>query len=161
MNKITVAAGLVSLGTAMASGQAWAIDVSKSTQIAAAPDAVWAIMGEFCSIADWHPVVAECELEEIYGEEHRRLVTGDGGVLLERLMGHDADAMTYKYEIIESPLPVANYISSIGVTAEGDGSVVTWSSSFEASGASDEEAEAVITGIYEAGLAEIAAQAGN
>ena len=63
---------------------------------------------------------------------------------------------SYTYEIVESPLPVQNYRSTISVSAEGSGTKVDWRGSFDAKGASDADAEGVISGIYKAGLDEIA-----
>jgi uncharacterized protein YndB with AHSA1/START domain len=140
-------------------GVAGAVEVSREVVIDAAPGRVWQIMGPFCSIAAWHPVIARCEEESVGGEPHRRLTTRDGGVLLERLTSHDTDAMSYGYEIVESPLPVQGYRSTIAVTeAEGGKARLTWRSSFEPKGATEAEAEAVIGSIYDAGLASVRAK---
>lgn len=69
--------------------------------------------------------------------------------------------MSYTDIIIESPLPVTRYESTISVKGDGDVAELSWSGTFDADGASDEEAESVIGGIYEAGLqgiSEIAAE---
>lgn len=145
----------------LSSTAALAIDVEKSIQIAKSPDEVWAAIGEFCAISDWHPVVATCEIQDKDGTTHRLLTTGDGAELLEKQLGHDDATMVYEYAIMESPLPVADYVSSIKVEADGDGSRVVWASTFAANGASDEEATGVISGIYDAGLAELALQLGQ
>jgi uncharacterized protein YndB with AHSA1/START domain len=142
-----------------APGVASAVEVSREVVIDAAPGRVWQIMGPFCSIAEWHPVIARCEEESVGGEPHRRLTTRDGGVLLERLTASDVDAMSYAYEIVESPLPVQGYRSTIGVTDTGDGKArLTWRSSFEPRGATEAEAAAVIGSIYDAGLASVKAK---
>jgi len=61
--------------------------------------------------------------------------------------------MSLSYKILEGPLPVSNYESTIRVTDNGDGgSKVVWNSTFDANGASDDEAINIITGIYAAGL---------
>ena len=68
-------------------------------------------------------------------------------------MAYDADSMSYQYRITESPLPVADYVSSIRVMAIDDSqSKVIWESTFMAAGATDEEAAGAIKGIYVAGL---------
>jgi hypothetical protein len=56
-----------------------------------------------------------------------------------------------------SPLPVANYTSTIGVAADGAGSVMTWVGKYDAKGASDAEAKKVIDGIYDSGLKSLTA----
>ena len=68
-------------------------------------------------------------------------------------------AHSYGYTILESPLPVANYASTISVAAKGSGSTITWVGTFDAKGAPDDKAKEVIAGIYDAGLAGIADKA--
>jgi hypothetical protein len=150
--RAVLVAGLITLG-----GPAMAAEVTRSIEIDAAPGRVWQTMGAFCSIADWHPVIAKCEEERIGGEPHRRLTTLDGGVLIEKLLSHDVDGMSYSYAIIESPLPVSNYESTIRVSEQGGKAVVTWRSTFEPKGTSEAEAVTVITGIYDAGLEKLKA----
>lgn len=134
----------------LAISAAGAAEVTEKVEVAAAPDKVWAAIGDFCGIANWHPIIAKCEISE--EGKKRTLTTGDGGVLLESMDSRDDAAMSYTYRILESPLPVANYISTIKVTGSGDGSTVEWAGKFDAKGASDEEASKVISGIYAAGL---------
>jgi hypothetical protein len=129
-----------------------AAEVTRSIEIDAAPGLVWQRMGAFCSIAEWHPAIAKCEEERINNEPHRRLTTGDGGIFIEKLLGHDVDEMRYSYAIVESPLPVANYESTIRVNEQGGKAVVTWNSSFEPKGVSEAEAVKLIGGIYQMGL---------
>ena len=59
---------------------------------------------------------------------------------------------TYSYAIIDSPLPVANYLSKIKVTGAGDNSTVEWSSEFDPKGVAEGEAADVVHGIYQAGF---------
>ena len=65
--------------------------------------------------------------------------------------------MSYSYEILESPLPVADYHAQFAVSAaEGGGTLIDWTANFQAVGATDAEAANVIAGIFEAGLNKIA-----
>ena len=146
----TVAAGLFSIS--VATSTALAIDLNESVDVAASPEDAWAAIADFCSIKDWHPVIAECEQFEQDGKTMRTLTTGDGGELLEVLKEMDDAGMSFTYAIIEGPLPIADYVSTMSVAEEGEGAKVTWSSNFNAAGASDEEALELMTGIYRAGL---------
>jgi len=122
--------------------------VSRSLYLPATPEDVWKVIGSFQSLPDWHPWVAKSEREEIDGVEHRRLSLVGGGEILEKSWGDGEHS--YGYEIIASPLPVANYRATINVAqTEGGGSTVTCSSSFESTA---EDAHKVIAGIYEAGF---------
>jgi hypothetical protein len=38
-----------------------AITVEKKRDAPGDPAEVWALVGDFCAIKDWHPVVAQCE----------------------------------------------------------------------------------------------------
>jgi len=74
--------------------------------------------------------------------------------LVERLEAIDNKARSYSYTIVEGPLPVARYRSTLHVSekADGRGCTVEWSSDFEPSGASESDAVKAIRGVYEAGF---------
>jgi len=133
--------------------------VTRSITLNAAPGEVWALIGGFQSLADWHPAIETSTRDDIGGVEHRRLTLAGGGELLEKNLG--GDAMSYGYEIVESPLPVAGYKATISVADAGGDSggkaVVVWSSTFEATadGAAD-----IVAGIYTAGFDALAAKFG-
>jgi hypothetical protein len=138
---------------------AMALDVKKSLDVAAAPDAVWKAVGDFCGIGTWHPAVEKCELQQKDGKTLRLLSLKGGGQILEQQTGWDDAAHSYGYTILESPLPVQNYNSTLSVTANGSGSTLTWTGTFDAKGAPDDKAKEVIAGIYDGGLAGIAEKA--
>ena len=137
---------MIACGTSAAQ----AAGVSAAADIAAAPDKVWAAIGDFCGIVTWLPALAKCELSA--DKLTRTLTTKDGAVVVETQESWDDAAMSYSYRIQESPLPVANYIATIKVVPAGAGSRVEWSSTFDAKGATDAEAEKVISGIYQLGF---------
>lgn len=145
--------GLAALAIVSAT-PALAVEVTRTAEIEAAPAAAWAAVGDFCGIGTWHPAVESCTLSE--GDMVRTLALVGGGTIVERQTGRDDAAMRYGYAILESPLPVANYESTISVAPNGSGSLLTWTGQFDAKDATDEEAAGVIAGIYEAGLKGIA-----
>ncbi|MEN3792054.1 SRPBCC family protein [Fulvimarina sp. MAC3] len=158
MNVSRLAAPLA--GFVLFATPAFALEVSTETEVAAAPQKVWSTIGGFCAIAEWHPAVASCEEREVDGAPHRILSLEGGGTIEEALVSRDDTGMTYTYRIVESPLPVANYESTIAVSGEGDTSMLSWEGTFDAAeGASDEDAIGAITGIYESGLAAISERA--
>ncbi|SMD05564.1 Polyketide cyclase / dehydrase and lipid transport [Fulvimarina manganoxydans] len=150
---------LAAFGFALAATPAFALGVEKSTEVAASPDTVWQVVGDFCAIGDWHPAVESCEDGEADGKERRTLTLKGGGTIVEELVSRDDAAHTYTYRIVESPLPVANYESTISVSGEGDTATLSWSGTFDAANATDEEAENAIGGIYDAGIQAIAEKA--
>ena len=56
--KLALATGFALL---IASGSAYAITVKKRIEAPGLPPEVWAIVGAFCAIKNWHPAVAKCE----------------------------------------------------------------------------------------------------
>ncbi len=158
MTKSTLA---LALAASLFAPAALAADAARSVTTTADPATTWEAVGDFCAIADWHPAVTECAVSDHDGTPRRTLTLDGGGTIVEDLVARDDDAMTYTYTIIESPLPVAGYESTIAVSADGDGSRIDWTGSFEPSGASEDEAVGVMNGIYEAGLAGIKTGAEN
>ena len=118
-------------------------------------DAVWAAIGDFCGIANWHPAVEACALGERDGAEIRTLTLKDGGgTIVEKLVEWNDDAHSYTYAILEpGPLPVEGYTSTLSTKADDDGGAgIRWVGSFTAKGASDDDAKAAIEGVYKAGV---------
>jgi carbon monoxide dehydrogenase subunit G len=151
IKRLVLAAGFAALSAA----PALAVDSSKTVEIKAAPDKVWRVIGDFCGIEDWHPAVEKCEIDK-KDPMMRTLTLKGGGAIVEKQTARDDAKMTYSYVIVESPLPVANYKSTIRVTKAGAGSKVSWMGSYKAKGASAEEAKKTIDGVYDAGLQGIA-----
>lgn len=150
-------------GLAAAAGllatQAFAIEVERTRAIAAPPERVWAVIGPFCGIAEWHPGVAACAETEADGVRGRVLTLGDGGIITERLEALDEAGMRYSYAVLDAPLPVVNYRATLAVMPAGEGARVVWTSEFDAAeGTSEADAAGLIAGIYQAGLDGIEAQ---
>lgn len=127
-------------------------DVKMKTDLNVPADQVWEMIGKFNALPDWHPAVEKSELED--GGKLRRLTLAGGVSIVERLEKLDEDGQVYRYSIVESPLPVANYSAELRVkpNQDGTGCTVEWSSNFNPVGASMEEASKVIQGVYQAGL---------
>jgi hypothetical protein len=73
--------------------------------------------------------------------------------------------MSYRYSIVESPLPVKNYEAQFSVTPDDDDLDeinVVWSSTYDAAdGKEDKEARSTIDGIFKAGIDSIKATYGK
>ncbi|TXN80045.1 SRPBCC family protein [Methylobacterium sp. WL8] len=137
----------------------FALEVTKTTMVAASPDAVWKTIGGFCGIGGWHPVVETCALSKNGGKDQRTLHLKGGGLLVEQEQARDDKKMSYTYTIVSGPLPVEDYKSTIMVEKDGGGSKITWTGSFKAKGAPDDKAKEAIGGVYDAGLKGIATKA--
>jgi hypothetical protein len=133
-----------------------AASLLEKAEFNAPADKVWAALGDFCGISNWHPAVAKCELSA-EGKVRTLTLAGDGGTIVEALTSWDPAAMSYGYTITEpGPLPVANYASTIKVIANGDKSMIEWSSTFDPKGASEADAMNAMSGVYKAGFEKLA-----
>ena len=143
---------IAALALTAASVPVHALEVKRSADIAAPPTKVWQTIGDFCGIGSWHPAIETCTPSETNGLKVRILALKGGGTLKEEQLNRDDKVMSYTYTILEGPLPVSDYRSTLAVAPDGAGSKVTWSGTFNAKGAPDSVASDAIQGIYESGL---------
>lgn len=145
------------LAAAAIASAASGISVRQTAKLDGASTDIWAKVGGFCAIKDWHPALSGCE-ESTEGETtFRTLTLKDGGKIKEKLTGTSETG--YTYQIIESPLPVKDYFASFSARADSDEpgkTIVVWSASFAANGKPDSEARGIIEGIFKDGLKSIA-----
>lgn len=149
---------LVTAIAALCATPALALEAKKQVKVDASPDAAWAAIGGFCDISAWHPAVEKCELSAADGKTIRTLSLKGGGTIVEEQVARDDAGRSYTYAILESPLPVDGYQSTIHVVEDG-GTVIAWEGTFDAKGAPDADAVAVIEGIYQGGLDSLAKKA--
>ncbi len=155
--KLTAVGLLFATGSCFAAG---AISVTREVTVDNSTATVWKLVGNFNALDVWHPAVTSSSVNGNGTKVGtRRLLTlGDGATILEALTSYSAAKTSYSYSILKSPLPVANYKSTLTLTPVDEGhTLMKWSSTFDANGASDEQATAVIAGIYDAGLAKVVA----
>jgi hypothetical protein len=140
--------------------------VEKTIVIKAEPAKVWAIVKDFGGMHKWHPAVASTKLEKKGEDTYRTLTLKGGGVINEKLRSADDATMKLKYEIVDSSLPFTDYNSILGVAAGPNAgeTVVTWTGRFYRlyklnppipEGQDDKTAVDSVTGIYDAGLANL------
>ena len=127
-------------------------NVSVTQDLPVPAQMVWATIGNFNAMPDWHPAVEKSETKTEEGARIRTLSLAGGGQIVERLESADENERTYTYSILSGPLPVADYTATIKVRDSGSGCSIEWSSEFTPSGAPEGEAVAAIRGVYEAGF---------
>jgi len=149
------------------------LKVVKSVDVSAPVDKVWDVLKDFDSLDKWHPGFSKDTL--VKGDNNkpgavRKLTVKDGPSFTEELLAFDEAHHTYRYRIVESPLPIDHYVSRISVKAGPNGtSRVTWSGTFKRKNASDNPPEAesdagavkLVTGVYEGGLANLKKRFGS
>lgn len=130
-----------------------AIEVQQTIEVAAPPQAVWEEVGGFCSIADWHPDVASCRLEEDDLTTYRTVETTTGEVFREQLMEEDGESQFYSYSLVESPWPVTGLVSEFEVAPGPDAtSVIVWQAQFSTLAVDEDEAADDLARLYRNGL---------
>jgi Polyketide cyclase / dehydrase and lipid transport len=138
----------------MSTASAFALDSNVTMTSSMSPDALWKKVGDFCGIATWHPAIEKCVLSA--DGKQRTLSLKGGGTIVEALENWDDAHHSYGYAILSSPLPVANYHSTISVATDPKGSALKWMGTYDAKGAPDADAKKIIDGIYEAGAKALA-----
>jgi hypothetical protein len=110
--------------------------VFRSVVIGAPIDRVWAAVRAFDGVVNWNPGVTGARLETgsstaVGSIRHLDII--DGTVFRETLLAHSDLEHFYTYDILESPLPCHNYISThrfIPIT-EGGMTLGIWESRFD------------------------------
>jgi hypothetical protein len=133
--------------------------LTRSVEVKGSAATVWAKIGGFCAIKDWHPAIGSCK-QNGKSPPTRTLVTKDGAATFVELQtGHSAKKRFYSYTFTSAPVPVTHYSSTFKVTAKDKyTSTVTWSGEYMPDAGKEKDAMDALTGIYESGLAEIKAQ---
>jgi hypothetical protein len=149
ISSMIIAAAILGAGTAAASAES----VTKSVDVNGTPAQVWAAIGPFCSIQDWHPAIGKCTTDG-KTPPTRTLVTKDGkATFVETQTARDDKDHTYSYAIKSSPLPLSDYKSTIKVEPKGkDMATITWNSTFTPASGKDAAAKDAVSGIYQSGL---------
>ena len=93
-----------------------AVDVT----VDAAPDVVWAKVGDFAGVGEFFPGIESFRLE---GDE--RVIGMFGMEIRERLLSRDEATRTLSYSVVDG-VPLESHTATITVEPEGSGSKVTW-----------------------------------
>jgi hypothetical protein len=126
-------------------------EVRRTVSLPAPADQIWALVGEYNGLPDWLPGIEKSELEQD-GKIRRLTLAGGAGEVVERLEAHDPAGRTYTYRILESGLPIKDYVSTMTAHDRGGSTELEWSATFESVGVSDAESSAIIEGIYDSGI---------
>ena len=133
--------------------------VYRSMLIDAPIDRVWTAIRTFDGVAEWNPAVTATRMEQGRGTEVgaiRHLDIVDATVFRETLLAHSDIEHFYTYDILESPLPLTDYVSThrlIPVTASNQ-TLGIWESRFQCEPSVADEMERIVgDDIYLGGMA--------
>lgn len=133
--------------------------LTRSINVNSSPAAVWAAIGPFCSISEWHPAIASCS-DDGKSPPTRTLKTRDGdATFVELQTARNTSRHSYSYTFTSAPIPVTNYNSTLSVVANRHGgSTVRWSGVYRPNPGMDRAAANALSGIYVSGLQSIQAR---
>jgi mxaD protein len=164
MKRVVVALVGMLLSFAVTAENRSLLVVSEVIQIKAEPAKVWDMVKRFDGLKNWHPLFSGSDI--VSGSDGKlgaiRLLTiKDGPSFTEELLAMNEPAMALTYSVIESPLPIDRYLSTMSVKSDGaGGSIVTWVGQFSRKNPRSQPPEAendasvvgLITGAYQGGL---------
>lgn len=107
-----------------------------SSVINAPIDEVWAKIRDFNALPDWHPAIADSQIEN--GEPSdkvgciRNFNLKDGGNIREQLLTLSDYEHLCTYSILESPMPVENYVATLRLVpiTDGNRTYAQWTAEF-------------------------------
>lgn len=133
--------------------------VIRSAVIGAPIERVWAVLRDFNSHHQWHPAVACSQIEndldgDVVGAV-RRYSLVDGAEMREQLLHHSDRDYTITYSILDSSLPLLDYVTTVHLKPVTDGNQTFWHwrSQFRALAERASELEDMVgQQVYEAGF---------
>lgn len=134
--------------------------VFTSSVINAPLDAVWSRIRDFNGLPNWHPAIADSRIEDGGPADRvgciRNFNLKDGGNIREQLLTLSDVAHTCTYRIIESPMPVKNYVATVRLlpVTDGNRTYAEWTAEFDCP--PDQEAglrELIGNGVFLGGFA--------
>ena len=94
-------------------------------------DRVWALLRDFDGFARWHPAIAVSEIERGASAAQigcvRRLRLADGSELREQLLTLSDLEQVLSYCLLDTPIPLFNYVAHIRLVPVTDGDRTFWS----------------------------------
>ncbi|HET7315566.1 SRPBCC family protein [Salinisphaera sp.] len=130
-----------------------------SSIIKAPTEAVWHTVRDFNGMPGWHPAIRDSEIEDGRAADSigcvRSMHMTDGGHIREQLLALSEIDRSMTYRILESPMPITDYVATLRVVPVTDDgySFCEWHAEFEV--AADQESETVdtvVNDVFQAGF---------
>ena len=135
------------------------VRVYVSTLIDASSENVWARVRDFNGLPQWHPGISDSRIENSEPSDKigciRHFHTREGGMIRERLLALSDYDFSCTYEILESPMGVANYVATLKLTPVTDGNRCfgEWSAEFDCDeGRERELTDSIGGGVFQGGF---------
>ena len=120
---------------------------------------VWERIRDFNALPRWHPRIRDSRIEDALPSDKvgciRNFSLQNGDTLSEQLLGLSDYDMFCTYAILESPMPLTEYVATLRLTpvTEGDRCFIEWSAEFDC--APEDEADLVDgigSGVFQGGF---------
>ena len=131
--------------------------VAESVELAAVPDEVWSLIGQFGGA--WHPGVARVRLTGAGIGQLRTIETPDGKEIVERLEALDNAKRSFRYTNIAG-IAASRYSGVLEVKPKGRGCVADWRVQFLANNQPDIVVKASVSILLKTGLESLKARFG-
>ncbi len=143
------------------------VKVVKSTILPAPVEAVWEVIRDFNGHDRWHPIVADSHIERGQPSDKvgcvRNFHLADGANLRELLLTlSDAD-MAFSYCLLETPVPLLNYVAHVRLipVTDTDATFWHWESRFDTPRGREEELRVMVAeNVYQGGFDAVRAHMG-
>ena len=104
--------------------------VVKSTIMDAPTDRVWALLRDFNGHDRWHPAVTTSAIERAQSADRigcvRRFRLADGSELREQLLALSDLEQSFSYCLLDTPIPLFNYVAHVRLLPVTDGDRTFW-----------------------------------
>ncbi len=135
------------------------VRVKCSTIIDQPIDAVWNVLRDFNGHDRWHPAVASSQIERSRDSDTvgcvRKFRLADGAELREQLLALSDAEQSYSYCLLDTPIPLLNYVSHVRLfpVTDSDSTYWEWQASFNTIDNREEELHNLVANdIYYAGF---------
>ena len=120
---------------------------------------VWERVRDFNGLPRWHPRIRESRIENAEPADKvgcvRDFRLQNGDRLREKLLGLSDYDMVQTYAILDSPMPLTDYVATLRVTpiTDGDRAFVEWTAEFEcAEGVAQELVAGIGGNVFQGGF---------
>ncbi|MEM7599262.1 MAG: SRPBCC family protein [Pseudomonadota bacterium] len=110
--------------------------VDVSSVIGADVDRVWAVVRDFNAMPNWHPLIDRSRIEEGAPSDQvgcvRNFYLTDGGNIREKLLSQSDREHSFWYSILDSPMPLTNYVAGLELQriTDGNRTFARWRATF-------------------------------
>jgi len=111
---------------------------------------VWTVLRDFNGHDHWHPAVGESEIENARPSVMvgcvRRFKLKDGSELREQLLALSDEDWTFSYCLLDTPVPLFNYVAHVQLkpVTDGDRTFWHWHSNFTTPPGQEQELQTMV-----------------